>query len=336
MEYSKLGNTGLDVSRICLGTMGFGRPGNEMFPWAVDEIASEKVVKKALDLGINFFDTANIYSHGDSEKFLGQALKKNANRDEIAVATKVFFTPSDKPNQYGLSRKAIMTQIDKSLTRLDMNYVDLYIIHRWDYSTPIEETMEALHDIVKAGKARYIGASAMYSWQFEQAQAIAREHNWTEFVSMQDHLNLLYREEEREMLPLCEDENIAITPYSPLASGHLTRSTWDGKTKRAQTDKVAESKYNNAEQNDMEIVKRVSEVATKHHVTMAQVAIAWLLQKKQVVAPIIGATNPDHLASTVDALNIKLDNEDVRYMEAPYLPHKLVGAFTKEENDFTR
>lgn len=336
MDYRKLGNTGLDVSRICLGTMGFGRPETGVFPWAIDYDKSEQVVKKALDLGINFFDTANIYSYGDSEEFLGRALKKYANRDEVVVATKVFFSQSDKPNQHGLSRKAIMTQIDKSLKRLDMDYVDLYIIHRWDYNTPIEETMEALHDVVKSGKARYIGASAMYSWQFERAQAVAREHNWTEFVSMQDHLNLLYREEEREMLPLCEDENIAITPYSPLASGHLTRSTWDGKTKRAQTDKVAESKYNNAEQNDMEIVKRVSEVATKHHVTMAQVAIAWLLQKKQVVAPIIGATNPDHLASTVDALNIKLENEDVRYMEAPYLPHKLVGAFTKEENDFTR
>jgi Predicted oxidoreductases (related to aryl-alcohol dehydrogenases) len=254
----------------------------------------------------------------------------------VVVATKVFFSQSDKPNQHGLSRKAIMTQIDKSLKRLDMDYVDLYIIHRWDYNTPIEETMEALHDVVKSGKARYIGASAMYSWQFERAQAIAREHNWTEFVSMQDHLNLLYREEEREMLPLCEDENIAVTPYSPLASGHLTRPTWNGETKRAQTDKVAESKYDNAEQNDMEIVKRVSEVAAKHHVTMAQIAIAWLLQKKQVVAPIIGATNPDHLVSSVDALKVKLDNEDVKYMEEPYLPHKLVGAFTKEENDFTR
>lgn len=336
LDYRKLGNTGLDVSRICLGTMGFGRPETGVFPWAVDYDKSEQVVKKALDLGINFFDTANIYSYGDSEEFLGKALKKYANRDEVVVATKVFFSQSDKPNQHGLSRKAIMTQIDKSLKRLDMDYVDLYIIHRWDYNTPIEETMEALHDVVKSGKARYIGASAMYSWQFERAQAVAREHNWTEFVSMQDHLNLLYREEEREMLPLCEDENIAVTPYSPLASGHLTRPTWNGGTKRAQTDKVAESKYDNAEQNDMEIVKRVSEVAAKHHVTMAQVAIAWLLQKKQVVAPIIGATNPDHLASSVDALKVKLDNEDVKYMEEPYLPHKLVGAFTKEENDFTR
>lgn len=336
MEYRKLGNTGLDVSRICLGTMGFGRPETGVFPWAVDYDKSEQVIKKALDLGINFFDTANIYSYGDSEEFLGKALKKYANRDEIAVATKVFFTKSDEPNQHGLSRKAIMTQIDKSLKRLNMDYVDLYIIHRWDYNTPIEETMEALHDVVKSGKARYIGASAMYSWQFEQAQAIAKEHGWTEFVSMQNHLNLLYREEEREMMPLCEDQNIAVTPYSPLASGHLTRKTWEGNTKRAQTDKVAQSKYDADEQNDMQIVTRVSEVANKYGVTMAQVAIAWLLQKKQVVAPIIGATNPDHLQSTVDALNIKLDKEDVNYLEELYLPHKVVGAFTKEENDFTR
>ena len=336
MKYSKLGKTGLDVSRICLGTMGFGDPTTGNFPWAIDFNKSEKVVQKALDLGINFFDTANIYSYGDSEKYLGQALKNNANRDEVVVATKVFFTKSNQPNQHGLSRKAILTQIDKSLKRLDMDYVDLYIIHRWDYNTPIEETMEALHDVVKSGKARYIGASAMYSWQFEKAQAIARAHNWTEFVSMQDHLNLLYREEEREMLPLCEDENIAVTPYSPLASGHLTRPTWEGKTKRAQTDKAAESKYDHAEENDMEIVKRVNEVAQKYHITMAQVAIAWLLQKKQVVAPIIGATNPDHLASSVDAINVKLSPEDVQYLEAPYLPHKLVGAFTKQENDFTR
>ncbi|KRN99123.1 aldo/keto reductase [Companilactobacillus kimchiensis] len=336
MDYRKLGNTGLDVSRICLGTMGFGRPGNEMFPWAVGEETSEAVVKKALGLGINFFDTANIYSHGDSEEFLGKALKKNANRDEIAVATKVFFTPSDKPNQHGLSRKAIMTQINQSLNRLQMDYVDLYIIHRWDYNTPIEETMEALHDVVKSGKARYIGASAMYSWQFEKAQAIAKAHNWTEFVSMQNHLNLLYREEEREMMPLCEDQNIAVTPYSPLASGHLTRPTWDARTKRSETDKVARSKYDAEETNDMKIVKRVSDIADKYGITMAQVALAWLLQKKQVVAPIVGATNPDHLASSVDALKVNLATEDVNYLEELYVPHQVVGAYSKQENDFTR
>ena len=336
LKYTKLGNTGLDVSRICLGTMGFGRPDSGMFPWAVGADESEKVVQKALELGINFFDTANIYSYGDSEEFLGKALKKNANRDEVVVATKVFFSHSDKPNQVGLSRKSILSNIDTSLKRLDMDYVDLYIIHRWDYNTPIEETMEALHDVVKAGKARYIGASAMYSWQFEKAQAIAREHNWTEFVSMQNHLNLLYREEEREMMPLCEDENIAVTPYSPLASGHLTRPTWNADTKRSQTDSAARSKYDASEQNDLEIIKRVKEVADRENATMAQVALAWLLQKKQVVAPIIGATNTKHLASSVAAVDLKLSQDDIDYMEAPYLPHKLVGAFTKNENNLTR
>jgi len=336
LDYQKLGNTGLDVSRICLGTMGFGHPETGMFPWAVDYDQSESVIKQALNLGINFFDTANIYSHGDSERFVGQALKKNAKRDEVVVATKVFFSPSSEPNQAGLSRKAIMSQIDQSLERLGMDYVDLYIIHRWDYNTPIEETMEALHDVVKAGKARYIGASAMYSWQFEKAQAVAQAHNWTKFVSMQNHLNLLYREEEREMMPLCEDQNIAVTPYSPLASGHLTRPTWNGDTKRSKTDKAAVNKYDDAEQNDMEIVKRVNEVANKYHATMAQIALAWLLQKKQVVAPIIGATKPDHLASSVDALKIQLAPADIEYMEAPYQPHAVVGAFSKQENDFTR
>lgn len=336
MKYQKLGNTGLDVSRLCLGTMGFGQPGNEMFPWAVDYDQSEKVIQEALNLGINFFDTANIYSHGDSEKFVGKALRANASRDEVVVATKVFFTPSDKPNQAGLSRKAILSQIDKSLERLGMDYVDLYIIHRWDYNTPIEETMEALHDVVKSGKARYIGASAMYSWQFEKAQAVAKEHNWTEFVSMQNHLNLLYREEEREMMPLCEDQNIAVTPYSPLASGHLTRPTWTADTKRSLTDKVAISKYDASEKNDMQIIDRVAEVAKKNHITMAQVALSWLLQKKQVAAPIIGATKPDHLASSAAAVDIKLSPEDIAYIEAPYQPHALVGALTQKDTNFTR
>lgn len=332
MEYQKLGTTGLDVSRICLGTMGFGRPGSGStgaFPWAIDKDKSEAVVKKALDLGINFFDTANIYSHGDSEEFLGNALKNNAKRDEIAVATKVFFSPSDKPNQSGLSRKAILYQINQSLSRLDMDYVDLYIIHRWDYNTPIEETMEALHDVVKSGKARYICASAMYSWQFEKAQAVAREHNWTEFVSMQNHLNLLYREEEREMMPLCQSGNIAVTPYSPLASGHLTRKTWDAETKRSKTDTFAKTKYDAAEPNDMKIVARVGELADKYDVTMSQVSLAWLLQKKQVVAPIIGATNPEHLQSSVDALKVKLSSEDIKYLEEPYQPHTMVGPLVK-------
>lgn len=335
MKYTKLGHTGLDVSQLCLGTMGFGRPESGMFPWAIDQAKSEDVVAEALKLGINFFDTANIYSHGDSETYLGAALNKLAQRDEVVVATKVFFTPSDQPNQHGLSRKAIMAQIDKSLTRLKMDYVDLYIIHRWDYQTPIEETMEALHDVVKAGKARYIGASAMFAWQFEQAQNVAAANHWTKFVSMQDHLNLLYREEEREMLPYCQDQNIAVTPYSPLASGRLTRQ-WGADTKRFQTDTVAKGKYDETEQADFPIVQRVAEIATKYQVNQAQVALAWLMQKPQVVVPIIGATRPAHLASAVGALDLKLTPEDIQYLEAPYVPHKVVGALAADDTNFTR
>lgn len=327
MDYMKLGHTGLDVSRLCLGTMGFGRPESGMFPWAIDKQKSELVVKEALNLGINFFDTANMYSHGDSEKYLGAALKNLANRDEVVVATKVFFSPSNNPNQNGLSRKAIISQIDKSLTRLGMDYIDLYIVHRWDYQTPIEETMEALNDVVKAGKARYIGASAMFAWQFEKAQNIAATNHWTKFVSMQNHLNLLYREEEREMLPFCADQNIAVTPFSPLASGRLTRQ-WSANTKRYQTDKVAQRKYESTESQDMPIVQRVEEIAKKYQVNQAQVALAWLLQKPQVVAPIIGATTPEHLKSSVNALNLKLSLEDINYLEELYLPHNVVGALS--------
>ncbi|AKV55590.1 oxidoreductase, aldo/keto reductase family protein [Bifidobacterium actinocoloniiforme DSM 22766] len=335
MQYTKLGNSGLDVSRICLGSMGFGTPGNDMFPWAVGAEDSEAVVKQALDLGINFFDTANIYSYGDSERYLGQALKKNAKRDEVVVATKVFFTHSDKPNQHGLSRKAIMHQIDQSLERLCMDYVDLYIIHRWDYRTPIEETMEALHDLVKAGKVRYLGASAMYAWQFEKAQFVAASHNWTPFISMQSHMNLLYREEEREMLPLCQDENVAVTPYSPLASGRLTRQ-WSAQTKRYQSDQVARGKYDHTESQDMEIVERVHHLAGKYEAPMVQVALAWLLHKPQVAAPIIGAHKPDHVRSAVDALNLDLTPDDMAYLEEPYLPHTVTGPWAPDQTDFTR
>lgn len=231
MEYVKFGNTGLEVSRLCLGTMGFGNPNSGFHEWTLEEEESRKVIKKALDLGINFFDTANIYSYGSSEEIVGRALNDFANRDEIVVATKAYMKMKDKPNSGGLSRKALFYQLDQSLARLNMDYVDLYIIHRWDYNTPIEETMEALHDLVKSGKVRYIGASAMYAWQFAKAQAIAEKNGWTKFISMQNHLNLLYREEEREMLPLCQDQGVAVTPYSPLASGRLTRD-WEATTKR--------------------------------------------------------------------------------------------------------
>ncbi|MFD1418672.1 aldo/keto reductase [Companilactobacillus keshanensis] len=336
MKYTKFGNTGLDISRICLGTMGFGNASTVMFPWAIDEAKSSEVIKNALDLGINFFDTANIYSHGDSEKFVGNALKKYADRDEIVLATKVFFSPEQKPNYAGLSRKSIMSQIDQSLTRLKTDYVDLYIIHRWDYNTPIEETMEALHDVVKSGKARYIGASAMFAWQFEQAQDVAKEHGWTEFVSMQNHLNLLYREEEREMMPFCEEKNIAVTPYSPLASGRLTRD-WSANTKRFETDKVARSKYDSTESQDEPIVQRVGKIADKYGIKRAQVALAWLLQKPQIAAPIVGATKKSHLIDAVDSLDLVLSKDDINFLEEPYLPHSLVGPFTKSDaNDYKR
>ncbi|WP_125681680.1 aldo/keto reductase [Levilactobacillus yonginensis] len=335
MDYVKLGRTGLDVSRLCLGTMGFGTASTGMFPWAIDETASEQVIREALDLGINFFDTANIYSHGDSERFVGHALNKLANRDEVVLATKVFFTPNQAPNVAGLSRKAILSQIDQSLERLQTDYVDLYIIHRWDYTTPIEETMEALNDVVKSGKARYIGASAMFAWQFEKAQAVAEQHGWTKFVSMQNHLNLLYREEEREMLPLCADQGIAVTPYSPLASGRLTRD-WAGDTKRYATDKVARSKYDDSKQLNMPIIQRVGEIADKHGVDRVQVALAWLLQKQTVTAPIIGATKSSHLQGAVKALDLQLTPDDVQYLEDPYVPHELVGPLASDDTNFQR
>lgn len=325
MDYVKFGNTGMDVSQLCLGTMGFGDPNSGFHEWVLEEEESRQVIKKALDLGINFFDTANVYSYGASERILGQALKDFANRDEIVVATKAFVTMKKAPNSGGLSRKALFYQIDQSLERLKMDYVDLYIVHRWDYNTPIEETMEALHDIVKSGKVRYIGASAMYAWQFAKAQAVADKRGWTKFVSMQNHLNLLYREEEREMMPLCDDQKIAVTPYSPLAAGRLTRD-WEATTNRFLTDTVAKSKYDKTEDQDRVIVERVAEIADKYQVKRAQVALAWLLQKKSVIAPIIGATKESHLTDALPALDLKLSPEDVAYLEEVYVPHQIVGA----------
>ncbi|MEY8738431.1 aldo/keto reductase [Bacillales bacterium AN1005] len=323
MKYTKLGNTGLDVSRVCLGTMGFGLP-SERWPqkWVLDEEKSRPIIKKALELGINFFDTANVYSDGKSEEFVGRALKDFANRDEIVLATKVHFPMHDGPNSAGLSRKNIMTEIDNSLNRLGTDYVDLYITHRWDYNTPIEETMEALHDVVKSGKARYIGASAMYAWQFQKANHVAEKNGWTKFVSMQNHLNLMYREEEREMLPLCKEEKIAVTPYSPLASGRLTRD-WAETTLRSETDQVQKTKYDATADNDRFIVERVAELALKYDVPRSQIALAWLLQK--VTAPIIGATKISHLEDAVASLDISLTSEEVGYLEEPYVPHSIVG-----------
>jgi len=324
MEYTKLGNTGLDVSRLCLGCMSFGDPNRWIHKWVIDEENSRTIIKKALDLGINFFDTANVYSDGTSEEIVGRALKDFGNRDEIVLATKVYFPMHEGPNSGGLSRKAILSEIDKSLKRLGTDYVDLYQIHRWDYNTSIEETMEALHDVVKAGKARYIGASAMYAWQFQKALHVAEKNGWTRFVSMQNHLNLIYREEEREMLPLCKEEKIGVIPYSPLASGRLTRD-WSETTNRSETDQVARSKYDSTADKDRLIVDRVGEVGEKRGVSRAQIALAWLLQKEPVTAPIIGATKITHLDDPVDALSIKLTAEEIAYLEEPYVPHKIVG-----------
>jgi aryl-alcohol dehydrogenase-like predicted oxidoreductase len=325
MEYVKLGNTGLDVSRLCLGCMSFGVAERWVHPWVLDEEHSRPIIKKALELGVNFFDTANVYADGTSEEIVGRALKDYANRDEIVLATKVHFRMHQGPNGAGLSRKAIMSEIDKSLKRLGTDYVDLYQIHRWDYNTPIEETMEALHDVVKAGKARYIGASAMYAWQFLKALHVAEKNGWTRFVSMQNHLNLIYREEEREMLPLCKDEKIGVIPYSPLASGRLTRD-WSETTHRSETDQVQRSKYDATANTDRLIVERVAAIAEKHAVPRAQIALAWLLQKEPVAAPIIGATKMSNLEDAVAALSIKLTPEEVASLEEPYVPHPVVGA----------
>ncbi|MCM3785049.1 aldo/keto reductase [Neobacillus mesonae] len=325
MEYVKLGNTGLDVSRLCLGCMGFGVAERWIHPWVLNEENSRPVIKKALELGINFFDTANVYSDGTSEEIVGRALKDYANRDEIVLATKVHFRMHEGPNGAGLSRKAIMSEIDKSLKRLGTDYVDLYQIHRWDYSTPIEETMEALHDVVKAGKARYIGASAMYAWQFQKALYVAERNGWTRFVSMQNHLNLIYREEEREMLPLCKEEKIGVIPYSPLAGGRLTRD-WQESTHRSETDQTAKSKYDANADKDKLIVDRLAAIAEQHGVPRVQIALAWLLQKEPVTAPIIGATKISHLGAAAAALSVKLTAEEIASLEEPYVPHPVVGA----------
>lgn len=325
MDYAKLGNTGLDVSRICLGCMGFGDAERWIHKWVLDEDHSRPIIKHALDLGINFFDTANVYSLGASEEILGRALKDFARRDEVVIATKVHGRMRPGPNGGGLSRKAILAEIDHSLKRLGTDYVDLYIIHRWDNQTPIEETMAALHDVVRAGKARYIGASAMFAWQFQRALHVAERHGWTRFVSMQDHLNLIYREEEREMLPLCRAEGIGVTPYSPLAAGRLTRDWSSERTLRSETDQIARGKYDATADTDRQVVARVAEVAVKYGVPRAQVALAWLLQKVPVAAPIVGATTTAHLDTAVGALSIRLTPDEVTRLEEPYVPHPVAG-----------
>ena len=323
MNYVKLGNTGMDISPICLGCMGFGDKGG-VHSWVLNEEESRKVIKGALNLGINFFDTANVYSRGVSEEFLGRALKKYAKRDEVVIATKVHQKMSDGPNGAGLSRKAIMAEIDNSLQRLGVDYVDLYIIHRWDYDTPIEETMETLNDVVRAGKTRYIGASAMYAWQFQKALYVSEKNGWARFVSMQNHYNLLYREEEREMLPLCRDQKIASTPYSPLASGRLARD-WSETTERLETDQMAKIKYDGTTEQNKLVVERLTEVAKQHGLPRAHIALAWLRHKDPVVAPVIGATKLSHVEDAVSSLAVELTPEEITYMEEPYVPHPIVG-----------
>ena len=325
MEYARLGSTGLKVSRICLGCMGFGDATRWIHKWVLNEETSRPIIKHALELGINFFDTANVYSIGASEEILGRALKDFAKRDEVVIATKVHGKMREGPNGGGLSRKAILSEIDHSLKRLGTDYVDLYQIHRWDYDTPIEETMEALNDVVRSGKARYIGASAMWAWQFQKALHVSDLHGWARFVSMQDHYNLIYREEEREMLPLCRAEKIGSIPYSPLASGRLTRDVSSANTLRAETDQIQKMKYDAAADMDQQVVKRVAEIAEKQGVSRTQIALAWLLQKEPVTAPIIGATKISHLEEAIGALSVKLTQEEVAYLEEPYVPHRVVG-----------
>ncbi|MEU1530121.1 aldo/keto reductase [Streptomyces fagopyri] len=321
MQYVKLGSTGLDVSRICLGCMSFGVPGRGTHEWTLDDEASRPLIRRALEAGITFFDTANVYSDGTSEEIVGRALAEFARRDEIVLATKVNGAMHDGPNARGLSRKAVMTEIDNSLRRLGTDYVDLYQIHRFDPATPVEETMEALHDVVKAGKARYIGASSMYAWEFSKAQYTARLHGWTRFVSMQNHYNLLYREEEREMLPLCADQGVGVLPWSPLARGRLTRD-WDVTTERSRTDEFGRKLY---QEGDRDIVDAVGRIAADRGVPRALIALAWLLRRSTVTAPVIGATRAAHVDDAVAALDVELTEKEVGELESPYTPRAISG-----------
>src|SRR4030095_5351814 len=324
MEYTNLGKTGLKVSRICLGCMTYGLPDRGAHSWTLNEEQSRPLIRQAIELGINFFDTANTYSDGTSEEIVGRALRDFAKREEVVLATKVYFQMRPGPNARGLSRKSIMTEIDASLKRLGTDYVDLYQIHRWDNTTPIEETLEALHDVIKAGKARYIGASSMFAWQFSKALYKADAHSRTRFVSMQDHYNLINREEEREMLPLCASEGIGVIPWSPLARGRLTRD-WDVTTNRSETDEFGKTLYTAAVDSDRRVVERVAEVAANRGVPRAQVALAWLLSKPAVAAPIVGASKTAHLEDAVAAVSLKLSDEEVARLEDPYIPHPVVG-----------
>ncbi|HEX2529547.1 MAG TPA: aldo/keto reductase [Geminicoccus sp.] len=323
MDYVKLGRTGLDVSRLCLGCMSYGDPNQGSHAWTLPEEESRGFIRKAIELGFNFFDTANVYSAGTSEEIVGRALKDFARRDEIVLATKVHGRMHPGPNGAGLSRKAILSEIDKSLKRLGTDYVDLYQIHRFDYHTPIEETLEALNDVVRAGKARYIGASSMYAWQFAKMLYTSERHGFARFVTMQNYVNLLYREEEREMLPLCAAEGIGLMPWSPLARGRLTRD-WAASTARSETDEFGGTLYAASAEADQKVVQAVAAIAEKRGVPRAQVALAWVLQKPRTT-PIIGATKPNHLDDAVAALQLRLNAEEIAALEAPYVPHAVVG-----------
>jgi len=321
MKYTTLGGTGLQVSRLALGCMSFGQPASGRHAWTVDEDAARPLIEQALDAGITFFDTANVYSDGTSERIVGKVLGEIAQRDDVVIATKVRGRMRPGPSGGGLSRKAIMAQIDGSLTRLGTDYVDLYQIHRWDHRTPVEETMEALHDVVKMGKVRYLGASSMYAWQFAKAQHAADLHGWTRFVSMQPHYNLLYREEEREMLPYCADQGVGVVPWSPLARGRLTRP-WETKTSRSETDEFGRNLYR---EQDRVIVESVADVARNRGVNRAQVALAWVLQQPVVTAPIVGVTKTQHLEDAVAALDVELSAEEVTTLEQPYTARPVAG-----------
>ena len=330
MNYVNLGKTGIKVSRICLGCMSYGAPATGKpkpgsHAWTLNEEESEPFFRQALDLGINFFDTANVYSSGASEEVLGRFVKTNIRREAVVIATKVHGVMRDEPNGHGLSRKAILYEIDQSLRRLQTGYVDLYQIHRWDYETPIEETLEALHDVVKSGKVRYIGASSVHAWQFTKALYLAGLHGRTRFVSMQNHYNLLYREEEREMIPLCQSEGIGVIPWSPLARGRLTRPWQSEPTKRYETDQFGKKMYSQSEEADRKVVDRLGQIAEQRGVARAQLALAWLLSKPAITSPIVGATKAHHLQDAVAALSLRLTSEEVASLEESYAPHPVLG-----------
>lgn len=320
MDYVQLGKTDIMVSPVCVGAMSFGQPGT-MHDWTLDQGQTTKMVNAALELGINFFDTANSYSRGTSEEYLGKALKVNTQRDRVVIASKVYFNPGR------LSYQAIMREIDGTLLRLGTDYLDLYIIHRFDYDTPIEETMEALNDVVKLGKVRALGASAMFADQFAQMQQVAADHGWAQFQAMENHYNLLYREDEAELIPYCLQNQVSLIPYSPLAAGHLTRPTWEATTLRSRTDRVARGKYDEAKENDLQIIGRVHDLAQKYGVSMAQIALAWQWAKG-VTAPIVGGTKTRNYRDAVAATNVHLTAPDIAYLEEPYQPHRIVGPLT--------